>query len=410
MTRSFKRILLVSLALILVALPALGMAADKVTLRMGSWRMDDVDEVNAMLAEYAKVAPDVEIVFDPTNPPDYNAILRQQLDGGAGPDLMYARSYATGLDLFQSGYFADITDLPGLKENYTADAVAPWTTEDGKTYALPFIAVSHAVYYNKAIFEKEGLSVPATFEDFVALCETLKGKGYTPLGNGLADQWDVLETFFLGMLPNYIGGSAERIKYENGEKPLNDEAMVAAYADIAKLAPYLPEGFAAVDYNSMQALFNTEQAVMVVDGSWNISAYAAAPFEWSVFTVPPPAGKTPGVCFHIDAAMAANPKSANLEAAKAFLAWMATKEGAQVVAANLPAGMFPTINADIQLADVHSAEFLGLNEGKTMDVRFVWPKMMDLYAPMNEAVVSVLKGEKTPQEAADAVAAVWAAK
>jgi raffinose/stachyose/melibiose transport system substrate-binding protein len=63
------------------------------------------------------------------------------------------------------------------------------------------------------------------------------------------------------------------------------------------------------------------------------------------------------------------------------------------------------INFPIQLADPHANEFLALNTGRETDARFVWPKLMDLYAPMNQAVIKVLKGEQTPRQAADAMEA-----
>ncbi|MDR1047032.1 MAG: ABC transporter substrate-binding protein, partial [Treponema sp.] len=191
-----------------------------VTLVMGSWRADDVAQMNNLLAEYKKIKPNVTIQFRPTNPPDYNATLRLQLDGGTGPDLMYARSYAPGQELFNAGYFADCSDIPGVKQNFTAANLAPWQMPDGKMFAVPFAAVSHAVYYNKTIFQKEGLSIPTTWQEFLTLCGTLAAKGYTPLANGVADEWDILEVFYLGMLPNFVGGGADRAAYESGAKKL----------------------------------------------------------------------------------------------------------------------------------------------------------------------------------------------
>ncbi|NCB30609.1 MAG: carbohydrate ABC transporter substrate-binding protein, partial [Clostridia bacterium] len=94
------------------------------------------------------------------------------------------------------------------------------------------------------------------------------------------------------------------------------------------------------------------------------------------------------------------------EEAKAFLAWLCTQEGATTASQNLPVGFFPMINFPIELADAHANEFLSLNTGKETDARFVWPALMDLYAPMNQAVISVLKGTQTPQEAADSVMAM----
>ena len=81
---------------------------ENVTLTMGSWRTDDVAQITALLKEYKKVKPNVTIEFKPTLNVDYNATLRLQLESGTGPDLMYARSYATGAQLLADGYFADV--------------------------------------------------------------------------------------------------------------------------------------------------------------------------------------------------------------------------------------------------------------------------------------------------------------
>lgn len=381
-------------------------ADEEVKLTMGSWRPDDVEQMNNLLASYKEVAPNVTIEFQPTNPPDYNATLRLQLDSGTGPDLMYARSYATGLELFEAGYFADCSDIPGLMDNFTASNLAPWQTPDGKMFAVPFAAVSHAVYYNKDIFAKEGLTVPSTWEEFLTLCETLKSKGYTPLANGLADEWDILETFFLGMLPNYIGGAEGRMQYEKGDKKLNDEVFVKAYTDIAAVAPYLPQGYEAVTYNDSQVMFNTQSAVMFIDGSWTLSVYDDAEFNWGIFAIPAPSGNKTAICFHPDMAITVNTASEHPEEARAFLAWLCSQEGATTASKQLPTGFFPMINFQIALEHEQANEFLALNAGKETDARFLWPALMDLYPPMNQAVINILKGAVTPQEAADGIAAL----
>ncbi|MDL2217759.1 extracellular solute-binding protein [Christensenellaceae bacterium OttesenSCG-928-M15] len=379
---------------------------ETVELTMGSWRTDDVAQMNNLLAAYKAVAPNVTITFQPTNPPDYNATLRLQLEGGTGPDLMYARSYATGAELFSAGYFYDCSDIPGLQENFSSDARGPWTS-DGKSFAVPFAAVSHAVYYNKDIFAANNLSIPTTWEDFIKVCETLKAAGITPLANGVADEWDILECFFLGMVPNYVGGAAEREKYEKGEKPMNSAEFVNAYTDFGSVAQYLPQGFEAITYNDSQVMFNTGTAAMFMDGSWTAGVYDGAPFEWGLFAIPARAASDTAVCFHMDMAITMNANSAHPEEAKAFLAWLCTQEGATIASQNLPLGYFPVIDFPITLEDAHVNEFLQLNEGKTTDVRFVWPELMDLYAPMNQAIISLLKGDLTPQAAADAVEAEY---
>jgi raffinose/stachyose/melibiose transport system substrate-binding protein len=381
-------------------------ATEKVTLTMGSWRTDDVEQMNNLLAAYKKIAPNVDIKFQPTNPPDYNATLRLQLDSHTGPDLMYARSYATGQELFNAGYFADCTDIPGLMTNFTASNLAPWQMPDGRMFAVPFAAVSHAVYYNKDIFAKNGLSIPSTWEEFLTVCDKLQKAGVTPLANGVADEWDILECFFLGMVPNFVGGASERVKYESGKKKLNDADFVAAYQAMADVAKYCPKGFESVTYNDSQVLFNTQKAAMFVDGSWTAGVYKDATFQWGVFAIPAPKGRKTAICFHPDMAITMNSATTHPEEAKAFLAWLCTKEGATTASKNLPVGYFPMINFEIKLDDPHANEFLALNAGKETDARFVWPALMDLYAPMNQAVIKVMRGEITAQKAADSVAAL----
>jgi len=373
----------------------------RVVLTMGSWRADDVAQMNKLLAEYRRLNPNVEIHFRPTNPPDYNATLRLQLESGTGPDLIYARSYATGQELFRAGYFGDCSDIPGIQEYFTATAIAPWQMPDGSIFAVPFAAVSHAVYYNKAIFQREGLSIPQTWEDFLALCQTLLSKGITPLANGVADEWDILEVFFMGMLPNFIGGAEERVKYETGEKRLDDNAFTAAFQGIADVAHFLPRGFESVTYNDSQALFHTQQAAMFMDGSWTAEVYDGANFDWGVFAMPAPAGRDTVITFHPDMAITWNAHTKYPEEAKAFLAWIASPEGAAIASAALPLGFFPMINHPIQLDNAHANEFLALNTGRETDARFVWPRFMELYTPMNQAVIQVIKGGMTPRQAAN---------
>ncbi len=377
-------------------------------LTMGSWRADDVAGWNALLGEYKKLAG-VEIQFKPTNPPDYNATLRLQLESGTGPDLMFARSYDTGVDLFNNGFFADVSGIKGLQENFTEGTRAPWVTPDGKSFAVPLFAVVQSIYYNKDIFAKHGLKAPATWEDFLKACETLQKAGVTPLANGLADEWDINECFMMGILPNFVGGYQGRLAYEKGKKPFNDAGIVKAFQAMADVAKYCPKGFEALTYNDSIALFATGQAAMYADGSWSLDSFKDAPFKWGNFAFPAPAGMKSAICFHADAGITMNSKSKYPAEAKAFLEWLCTPAGTTIAAKYLPNGFYPMINADIKIEDPHSAELYSLIRGKDQDVRFTWPRLMSGnpsgYVLMNQGVIKVMKGQASAQAVADEFAA-----
>ena len=398
--KKFLALLLVSL---LVVVPLA--ASAEAMLTMGSWRPDDSVQMNELLAAYKEIAPDVTISFEPTINVDYNATLRLQLDSGTGPDLFTTRSFANGLDLYKAGFLTDLTHVPGILENFIENNRAPWSDE-GTTYSLPFAAVSHGVYFNIDIFKANNLAVPATWEDFMAVCQALKDAGIIPIGNGVADEWDILECVFCSMIPNYIGGAEERIKFETGERKLTDPAFVEALTDLQSLAQYLPADFSAVAYNDGSNLFGLGQCAMYIDGSWSAGVYDDVEFEWSVFPVPARAGRETIIPFHPDMGIAVNAASPNAEAAKAFVAWLATPEGAQVAADKLPKGFFPMIDASINISEEHCQAFLAMNEGLQTDCRFVFAKLTQLYTPMNQEIIKVLKGEQTPEGAAEVLAAL----
>lgn len=396
-----KKLLALALALVMLALPTLVLADGELT--MGSWRTDDVEQVSALLAKYEELTG-VKIVFQPTTSTQYNATLRQQLDGGIGPDLFYSRTYTTGAELCENGFNVICDDIPGVKENFTDTALEGFTDKDGHIFAVPFAAVSHFVYYNKTIFADNGIEVPATFEEFLTACEKLKAAGITPLANGIAGNWDILECVLCSMVPNYITAE-ERVAYEKGEKKLNDETWVRIYSDFAKLVPYLPEAYASIDEEQADVMFTLGQAAMVIDGSWSYSVLSDG-VDLGFFSFPAPEGNAAGFSLHPDFGIAGNLASEHPEEVKGFLAWLASPEGAKIAAEVIPAGFLPLINADVAPEGSIISEMNAEGEGKNADRRFVW-NMMDLYTPIVEQLNAIVRGEQTPEGACDAVNAVW---
>ncbi len=394
--------------------PAADAAADAgeaVELVMGSWRTDDVAQMETILAAFNASHPNISVKFDPTNPPDYNATLRTQLEGGTGPDLMYLRSYATSRNLFAEGFIESLADMQGdLAAAYGDANLVPWSTLEGESFGVPMIAVSHGIYYNKGIFEELGLAIPTTWEELMTTAQAIQDGGYIPFANASGDSWTIAEIVFMNLAPNFIGGLDGRLAYLAGERCFNDANAVAAFQAVADLAPFLPEGQEALVYYDSQVLFATGQAAMWMGGSWDIPQFEKdiTDFEWGIFATPAPAGGDRYVTFHLDAGMGINAASEHKEEAKTFLAWLNGPEFAKLLADQLP-GFFPIHQAAPEVANAHAAEFLALNEGAGTDVRWAWDGLLDGtpdgYTLMQDNSIAVIKGEMTPQEAADSLQA-----
>lgn len=67
----------------------------------------------------------------------------------------------------------EISDEVKNLVTYTYDA-------GGKTYGVGAVEATSGIIYNKEIFERYGLSVPQTYQDFLNICKTLKSKGLLP--------------------------------------------------------------------------------------------------------------------------------------------------------------------------------------------------------------------------------------
>lgn len=406
MKRMRRFALVLAVTLIWTLLSTLAVWAQTVELTLGSWRVDDVEQVQKLLDAFHKQHPNIRIKFTPTNPPDYNAVLRTQLTGGTGPDLMYVRSYKVGQDLFADGYLEPLTDLlPTLQENFSVGSLEAWSL-NGTPFAIPFMAVSHGIYYNVDLFRKHSIEIPQTWEELLAAAQKLKDAGVIPFANGSKDEWDMNEIVFMNLLPNFIGGREARLEYETGQVPFNDAKMVSAFKALSDLAPFLPTGQEGVSYYDAQQLFLLGRAAMFFGGSWDVAFFEASEpdFEWSVFATPAPAGRDTVVCFHPDAGIGLNAASPHKEAGLTFLKWLTTVEAAQILADEIP-GFYPLNTHPIQIKSKHANEFYALSEGKAVDARFVWPVLQagepNGYLLTQTAALAVVKGTMTPEEAAD---------
>lgn len=75
------------------------------------------------------------------------------------------------------GAFADVTDMKkALGGDDLIDSFVDASTVDGKIYAYPFYAGARGVYYRTDLFEKAGIEVPQTIDDFTDAVIDLQAK------------------------------------------------------------------------------------------------------------------------------------------------------------------------------------------------------------------------------------------
>lgn len=380
-----------------------------VVLTLGGWRTA-TERMNRVLAEFEKGYSHIIVRFEPSISGEYDAVLEAQLKAGTAPDLFYLRSFSTSRALYERGYLEPLADLSGLEENFDPARLAPWTTDQGVPYSVPLTAVSHGVYYNRDLFEELDLEVPETWEELLVTARAIEDAGYIPFANGSKDPWTSAEIVFMNLAPSFIGGRQGRMEYLAGRRCFNDEYIVSTFEAVEALAPFFPESHELLGYIDSLQLFVQGKAAMWLSGSWDIPYFedAEPDFEWSVFAVPAPAGQPGYVTFHPDVGIGLNAASGHKSEARVFLMWMTTPEFAELLGNQLP-GFFPMHRQVPTLANAHANAFLALNQGRGTDVRFgcerLWDGSPGGYSLIQEGTEAVLRGERTPQQAADALQA-----
>lgn len=396
---------------LLLATSILGTAgiahAQDVTLTIESWRNDDLPIwKDKIIPAFEAKNPGIKVVFSPTAPTEYNAALNAKLDAGSAGDLITCRPFDVSLELFNKGQLADLTGLTGM-ENFSDVAKSAWTTDDGKaTFCVPMASVIHGFIYNKDAFDQLGISVPATEAEFFAALDKIKADGnYIPMAMGTKDLWEAATMGYQNIGPNYWKGEEGRLALIKGEQKLTDPQWVEPFKTLAKWKDYLGDGFEAQTYPDSQNLFTLGRAAIYPAGSWEIGLFnTQAQFKMGAF--PPPVQNAGDTCYisdHNDIGIGLNAKSANADAAKAFLTFVASPEFADMYANSLP-GFFSLNSTAVKMTDPLAQEFVSWREKCKPTIRSTY-QILARGTPSLEnetwtASANVINGTQTPEDAA----------
>ena len=141
-----------------------------------------------------EVNPNFEFEFELVSANDLTTKIAALM---ASNDLPDAFAYVAGTplkELIDAGKVVDIgAELQKLGvadciEESAANLLRGLSATDSY-YDLPLGLNIEGFWYNKAIFEENGIEVPVTWDDLTAACDTLLAKGIQPIAAGGADKW-----------------------------------------------------------------------------------------------------------------------------------------------------------------------------------------------------------------------------
>ena len=293
------------------------------TLSMWSWRTEDTDAYNEILAAYQAEHPDVTVNFEAFLNTEYNTLVSTSLQAGDAGDVVQTRSYGGVKPWIDGGYLVPLDGQASL-ENYEASVLdAVRSQEDDQVFGMPFALQTLQMFYNKAIFEELGLSEPTTWDEFVALNQTLLDAGYIPMATTAKDAW-MLPILHSIVGAGSYGGDAFVEGILSGEKTFDDSAFVESIQAVKDLQAFFPPDVTAVSYTDAQTLFTTELAAMFPGGSWEGAYFTSQnpDLELGVFTVPAKGTDEQLSSWFVDGAWAVSTSSKDQAAAMEFVNWL----------------------------------------------------------------------------------------
>lgn len=252
---------------------------DKVKIRWWHIWPEDTSEAGAYWRkaadEYMVAHPNVEIEITIIANDPYKEKLATNMQAGDPPDLFQTWGGGVLWQFADAGLVQDLSDALG--EDGWGDSFLPGPMavykHDGKIYGVPWTFGMVGMWYNKALFEKAGITeTPKTWGDFLTVVKQLKDAGITPIALGEKDKWP--GHFWWSYLAVRNAGETGFMKAYTREGSFTDAPFIKAGTELQQLIDLEPfqEGYLEQTYGDEQVLIAKEQAAMELMGQWAFGA------------------------------------------------------------------------------------------------------------------------------------------
>ena len=373
---------------------------------------DNFEALETEFDSFNEYYPNVELTF--TKVDDFNNMIGMVLDGNDAPDIYVNYSWMYGRDQYQSSidHAEDLADpalgldLDCIRSNIILK------TSDGTLPMVPVFANTYGMLVNTSLFEKEGLSVPTTYEELVEVCDAFREKGYESPMMGFSKE-ETTSVFTLTAYPFFcetVADDAKAVKELNALEPSAGEYMRPT---LEKMDQFLNDGCVDLDacakiednYEAVILRFFEGDVPMMVCSGDTVSgtkkresqseAFIAEPFEYTFAPVPI---SDEGVSFldMPNLQFSVNKDSANLDMANEFMRFLITSQELNEMAQNKGL-MSPT--KDLSFNSMYAAF------GDVPESRVLSPEEFgltdDAVIQLRQAVYGVGTGKMTIDEAID---------
>jgi len=242
------------------------------TVEVFSWWTGGGEEagLNALVEVFNAEYPDIEFVNAAvaggagTNA---RAVLATRLQAGDPPDSFQGHAGAELLDYIEAGQLEDLTflfDEQGWRDVMPA-TLLPLITVDGALYSVPVnIHRANVMWSNPTVLAENNVTIPATWDEFFVVAETLKAAGIIPLA--LGEQWTQLHLFETVLLGE-LGTDAYNGLWD-GTTAWDSAEVTKALTTFGRVLEYTNSDAASLSWQDAAQLVIDGDAAFNVMGDW----------------------------------------------------------------------------------------------------------------------------------------------
>lgn len=320
-----------ALGLLAASLTACAAGSDRETIRFTFSKREAIEFMTELVAEYNSAQDEVRVEID-TSGVD---VVSASFVRGNPPDIMLANY---NMEIARFVQRCTLSDLAGTDAAAsTREDLQPLLDQygfcEGRTSALPYSVMAASVIYNEEIFAANGLEIPQTWDELIAVCEQLKAAGVTPFYATFKDDWTVGQ----GWYDYALGGSIavidfyEQLADEGAD--VGPDSAVSFQNDFAEpiermlqlTENYVNEDASSRGYGDGNLAFSKGEAAMYLQGPWAFSEIAKTAPDLRLGTFPLPMTDDPSdlaVRVNMDLAAMIPEGSRHQDAARDFLEFL----------------------------------------------------------------------------------------
>jgi len=346
---------------------------------------------------------DIKIIFEFVKVDEFKEVLTAQLKKGAGPDIIEVGGDTK--EFASAGYLLDLTEQDFVKK-YARSGLSAYIT-NGKVYATPLQSWYEGIFYNKKIFADNGISVPKTLDQFIAIHKTLSEKGIKPQAMGAAS-WEPMMKQSIGIVNNeFYSNPANKnfdADFNDGKASLAVSWLnaVTAWSKVIEQGCLTPD-MLDVSYEQALAEFASGGAAMWESGPWAVEKMLeinpAIEKDLGMFPIP---GLSEGAGWLVGgpgSALAINAKSKHIQQALKVLELTATPDAQKALIKNYAGSSF-LIGVSADLGDIYKDCEAAFQAGNVYAPWVaVWEYGNAIVEEYGKSLQDVLKGTKTVKQA-----------